>query len=148
MSGAPRSRAVAVGLAPPLAAAAVFGTLWVPWVRTGTTERSAFRVVSALRGAGLIHRTPAEAFFAVIATLPGIVAAVWVLWAARYHRAAAVAAALAGALAITAAAGVREVAHHRAAGTLALTTTAGAVTVAVSAFALFAHRLSPERPAP
>src|ERR1700688_1506983 len=94
------------------ASTAAFAALWVPWVQTGTTRRSAFRVVSALRGAGLLHRTPAEAFFAVVATLPGVVAATWVLWLTRYRRASAISAAVAGVLALAATTGVRDVAHH------------------------------------
>jgi len=123
----------------------VFCTLWLPWVQTGTTRRSAFRVVSALRGAGLLHRTPAEAFFAVIATLPGVVAATWVLWVTRYRRASAISAALAGALVLAATAGVRHVAHHRAAGTLVLATAAGAAALATGVAALIARLPTAER---
>jgi hypothetical protein len=118
-------------MAPAVASTAVFGALWLPWVQTGTTRRSAFRVVSALRGAGLMSRAPAEAFFATIAVLPGLAAATWVLWGTGYRRASAAAAVAVGALSVAATLVVRRVAHHWAASALSLATAAGAAALGI-----------------
>jgi hypothetical protein len=112
-----------------VASTAAFASLWLPWVRTGTTRRSAFRVVSALRGAGLMSRRPADLFFATIAVIPGLAVATWVLWATGYRRASAAAAFLTGALTVASTLVVRRVAHHRAASTLSLATAAGAAAL-------------------
>jgi hypothetical protein len=136
-----RGRSTAPGIvawAPAVAALSVLAALWLPWVRTGTTVRSAFRVVSALRGAGLMSRTPAEVFFASIAVLPGLVGVAWLLGGTGYRRASAGAAAVAGALTVASTLGVRQVAHHRATSALALATAAGAVALVVSIAALAA----------
>jgi hypothetical protein len=134
-----RGRAKVTGIiawAPALAATAVFGALWLPWVQTGTTVRSAFRVVSALRSAGLMTRTPAEAFFAVIAVLPGLAAATWVLRGTGYRRASAGAAAVAGALTVASTLMVRQAAQRRATSALSLATAAGVAALGVSIIAL------------
>jgi hypothetical protein len=130
----------ASGLAPAVASTAVFATLWLPWAHAGTTERSAFRLVSALRGAGLMARTPAEALFATVAVLPGLAAATWLLWAARCRRASAAAAIVVGALSVAATLTVRAVAHHRATGSLSLATAAGAAALALGTAVLFTSR--------
>jgi hypothetical protein len=136
-----RSRHAVRGIiawAPAVAALSVLASLWLPWVQTGTTVRSAFRVVSALRGAGLMSRTPAELFFASIAVLPGLVAVAWLLGGTGYRRASAAAAAIAGALTVASTLAVRQVAHRRATSALALATAAGAVVLGLSIAALAA----------
>jgi hypothetical protein len=133
------SRARALSLAAPIAAALALAALWAPWVRTGRESRSAFELVSALRGAGMMDRAPAEALFAVVAVVPGLAAATWVLWAARYRRASAAAAAVIGALVCATSLTVRAVADRHAAPSLLWATTAAAFTLGLGVLALLTN---------
>jgi hypothetical protein len=126
----------ACDVAPGAAAVVVVAALCVPWLRTGTMSRSAFAVVGALRAAGLVHRTPAVAFVAAVALVPGLAAATWILAATAFRRVAAVAVSLAGSVTVAAALGLRDVAHHRAAPTLPLATAGGALAVVVGVASL------------
>jgi hypothetical protein len=114
----------------------VLAVLWAPWARTGAVTRSAFGLVAALRGAGLLRGAPARALFWVVALVPGLTAATWVLWAARYRRAAAATAAVAGALVAGASLAVRAVAADVAAPSLTWATIAAAGSVAIGVLAL------------
>jgi hypothetical protein len=80
----------------------------------------------------------AHAFFGAIALLPGMVAAGWLLAAAKRPRLAAVAGAAAGLLVAGTAVTVRFVAHHRAAGGTVVAIATGAVAVVVGAAVLVA----------
>ncbi|HVM68027.1 MAG TPA: hypothetical protein VMU14_24330 [Acidimicrobiales bacterium] len=114
----------------------VLAALWVPWARTGAVTRSAFGLVAALRSAGLLHGAPARALFAVVALVPGLTAATWVLWAARYRRAAAATAVVAGALVAGASLAVRAVAADVAAPSLTWATVAAVGCIAPGALVL------------
>ena len=133
--GRPLSLAAAAG------SALVLAALWLPWVRTGADSRSAFALVSALRGAGLMTGAPAEALFAVVAVVPGLAAATWVLWLAHYRRASAAAAVLVGALVAAASLTVRAVADRHAAGSLTWATAAAAMSLVLGGLSLLTdHR--------
>jgi len=110
-AGSVPRRARLTSLAAAVASALVLAALWAPWVRTGSTTRSAFGLVSALRGAGLMHGQAAEALFAAVAVVPGLAVATWVLWAARFRRASGAVAATAGAIVAAASLTVGAVAH-------------------------------------
>ncbi len=140
-------------MAPAMAATVALASLWVPWIRTGTTTRSAFQVISALRGAGLMRRVPDELFFIAVALVPGLVAAAWGLWATGCRRVSAGAAALAGALTVAASLTVRHVAHHRATASLGYVTAAGGTAMGIgvawlAAVAAVTARSASGRPAP
>lgn len=83
--------------------------LWVPWYRTGSTQRSAFRLASALRAAGLLTRTPAVIFVVAIALVPGLAATACFLWAIGFRRAGALAVTAVGALTAGCAIGVQRI---------------------------------------
>src|SRR5579862_9204107 len=129
-------RSQAVSLAAAVASALVLAVLWAPWVRTGSASRSAFGLVAALRGAGLLRGAPARALFGVVAVVPGLAGATWVLWAARWRRAAAATAVLAGVLVAGASLAVRAVAAQHAAPSLIWATVAAACCSGLGAFAL------------
>ena len=143
--GGQRGASVGAG-AQLVASTACLGVLCIPWVQTGSIRRSAFRVVGALRGAGLMSRAPAQAFFVVIALVPGLVGAVWVLWAAGLRRTSGLAAAAAGALTLSGALVVGETARHRATAGLTLAALVGAVALGLGLIAL--TRPPPPRPRP
>jgi hypothetical protein len=134
-------RGDAISLAAALAAALVLALLWAPWVRTGARSRSAFELISALRAAGLARRGPAEALFGVVAVVPGLAVATWVLWGARYRRASAAVAGLAGALVAAASLTVRAAARAHAAPSLTWATVAAFLALALAVLALVSdHR--------
>jgi len=132
-------RARALSFAAPVASALALAALWAPWVRTGSESRSAFGLVSALRGAGLMDRGPAEALFAVVAVVPGLAAVTWVLWAARYRRASAIAAVAVGALVCATSLTVRAVADGHAAPSLLWATSAAGATLGLGVLALLTN---------
>jgi hypothetical protein len=115
----------------PSLATASLATTALPWLDTGSTRRDAFRVVSALRAAGLMTRWPAQLFFAALAVLPGLIAAAWLLAVARLPRSSGLTSLLAGALVAGCAITVRHVAHHRAAPATGLAIMLGLLTAAV-----------------
>ena len=129
----PTQATFALRWTPPVAAAGVQFAVFLPWLRTGSTHRSAYAVLSALRGAGLMRPFAAHAFLVALAVLPGVTAAVWVLTAAGYARLGAGAAVVAGLLGVGTALTVRIVAHHRAGGGTLAALVAGAIAVVVGA---------------
>ncbi|HXZ61507.1 MAG TPA: hypothetical protein VEG62_02110 [Acidimicrobiales bacterium] len=128
----------ALSLASVVASAAAVAVLWAPWVRTGRDSRSAFALVSALRGAGLIRRGPAEALFAVVAVSPGLAGAAWVLWVARFRRASAAAVAAVGALVAAAALTACAVDDRHATGSLEWVATVALATLGLGVLSFVA----------
>ncbi|GAC1532140.1 MAG: hypothetical protein NVS3B12_09340 [Acidimicrobiales bacterium] len=105
------------------------GVLWLPWLQTGTTRRSAFRLVSALRGAGLMTRTPAELFLVAVGLIPGLAAAAWLLWATGYRRVSGLATASVGALTLACAVGVNHVGRARVTPNVTIAAMVGVIAV-------------------
>ena len=118
----------------PAAGTITAALLWLPWWRTGTTRRSAFRLAGALRDAGLLTRSPARAFVVAVALVPGLAAGAWLLWFTGFRRAAAAATIAAGGLVSGCAIGIRHVggAHVAPAVTLAAATGIVAAGIALA----------------
>jgi hypothetical protein len=126
----------------PVVATVAFVSLWLPWLRTGTTRRSAFRLVAALRAAGLMSRGGARLFFVAIALVPGVVGVAWLLGAGRLPRLSALATLLAGLLTAGAAFAARHVARQRAAPGTAIAAVAGLVAVIVGMALIVSEQLA------
>lgn len=118
--------------------------LWLPWYRTGATRRSAFRLASALRAAGLLTRPSALVFVSAVAVVPGLAAAAWLLWAVGFRRTAAFAVAGVGALTGGCALGVCHAASAGVTRNVTIEAVIGPATVLAAV--VYLHGANADRP--
>jgi len=127
-----------------LASAALGVCLWLPWLRTGGTRRSAYGLLTALRAAGLLSSGARRAFFAALAVAPGLTGAAWVLAFARRRRLSGLATAAVGTITAAAGAAVRHYSVRGAQSGTVWAEVVGVVTLAMGV-ALTGWRAPPGR---
>jgi hypothetical protein len=141
------SRRTVAALVSGLAAAVATVSLLLPWVKTGSTSRSAFALVGDLRRAGLLHGAAARLVTVGVVAVPFM--ALGALIGAGSNRAtpAAALASLTGALTAATAFTVLVVARHRAAAgvTVSLVTGLVALAAGLSTVLVINTRRSPHR---